>query len=188
MTKSTLWYFDKKEWNWALVLGKPSRRIPAFDSGSNTFWLIIYMITLSFIKPPAFSVWAIDSSAGFGLEFWEERANSFRISSPVEIWLNLKSFMSILVYVPLPTPGAPNTMINFWVLCFDEVVDNLDEILWRRSIPKYNINRFGSELIYEHSWTLHEEKQKLNCCPRQKMFLIIKHEQSILWTIHQIIQ
>jgi len=33
------------------------------------------------------------------------------ISSPVEIFLNMMSVVSILPYVPFPTPGAPNKRI-----------------------------------------------------------------------------
>ena len=37
-----------------------------------------------------------------------------RISSPVEMWFNFKSFFKNLAQVPLPTPGAPNIIINFY--------------------------------------------------------------------------
>ena len=40
----------------------------------------------------------------------------FLISSPVEMWLNFKSFTNNLAKVPFPTPGAPNkTNVFYWL-------------------------------------------------------------------------
>lgn len=99
--------------HWEIVLGIPSKITPFFDNGSFSFSLRILITISSETNFPEFTIYFISAISDLLKVEAAWPLIIFLISSPVEIWLYFKSFFNNFAYVPLPTPGAPNKIMNF---------------------------------------------------------------------------